>query len=134
MTSLPTALIVLRGAGTIIDADRVLVLHSGVAGEFDHPHLLLQNPEGLFASLVSVSGVGPMGPGVGCRAASLALGGGTLVGAHSVFACTPSSRASPHSLWSQETGARTAATLKEAARAAFEISSAAASESVGEAM
>jgi hypothetical protein len=31
------------------------VLHSGVAGEFDHPHILLQQPQGLFASLVAVS-------------------------------------------------------------------------------
>ncbi len=97
VTSLPTALIVLRGTGTIIDADRVLVLHAGVAGEFDHPHLLLQNPEGLFASLVSVSGVGPMGPGMGCRAASFALAGGKLVGCtlgvrlYSKLSCLPPS-------------------------------------------
>ncbi len=41
-------------AGTIIDADRVLVLDKGVVGEFGHPHTLLQRSDGLLSALVAV--------------------------------------------------------------------------------
>ena len=43
---------------TIMDADRVLVLDAGRLIEFDEPHLLLQNENGLFASMVRMTGKG----------------------------------------------------------------------------
>lgn len=39
-----------------MDSDKVLVMDSGAAVEFDHPHLLLQNPNGIFYGLVKESG------------------------------------------------------------------------------
>jgi ABC-type proline/glycine betaine transport system ATPase subunit len=41
-----------------MDADRVLVLDAGRVIEFDEPHLLLQNENGLFASMVQMTGKG----------------------------------------------------------------------------
>jgi ABC-type multidrug transport system ATPase subunit len=37
---------------TIIDSDKVLVMEKGELAEYDHPHVLLQNPDGIFYSLV----------------------------------------------------------------------------------
>jgi len=41
-----------------MDADRVLVLDAGRVIEFDEPHLLLQKENGLFASMVKMTGKG----------------------------------------------------------------------------
>ncbi len=41
---------------TIIDFDKVLVLNEGQVAEFDHPHVLLQNSDGVFTSLVEDTG------------------------------------------------------------------------------
>lgn len=39
-----------------MDSDKVLVMDSGEAIEFDHPHRLLQKPNGVFAGLVKETG------------------------------------------------------------------------------
>lgn len=39
-----------------MDSDKVLVMDYGSAMEFDHPYLLLQNPDGIFYGLVKESG------------------------------------------------------------------------------
>lgn len=41
-----------------MDADRVMVLDAGRLIEFDEPHLLLQNENGLFTSMVRMTGKG----------------------------------------------------------------------------
>lgn len=41
---------------TIMDCDRVLVMDAGTCVEFDHPHLLLKNKEGVFYGLVKQTG------------------------------------------------------------------------------
>lgn len=39
-----------------MDSDKVLVMESGTMVEFDHPHMLLQNPNGVFYKMVAESG------------------------------------------------------------------------------
>lgn len=39
-----------------MDSDKVLVMDCGSAVEFDHPHLLLQNSDGIFYGLVKETG------------------------------------------------------------------------------
>lgn len=41
---------------TIMDSDRVLVMDQGEAAEFDHPHILLSNPNSKFCSMVKETG------------------------------------------------------------------------------
>lgn len=41
---------------TIMDSDKVLVMNFGSMVEFDHPHKLLQIPEGYFYSMVQETG------------------------------------------------------------------------------
>lgn len=41
---------------TIIDSDKVLVMSDGKAVEFDHPHVLLQESDGVFTKLVMETG------------------------------------------------------------------------------
>ncbi|CAG9859550.1 unnamed protein product [Phyllotreta striolata] len=41
---------------TIMDSDKVLVMDAGQVVEFDHPHLLLQNPNGIFYKMVAETG------------------------------------------------------------------------------
>lgn len=41
---------------TIIDSDRVLVMDSGRPAEFDEPHVLLQNTNGMFYGMVKALG------------------------------------------------------------------------------
>lgn len=41
---------------TIMDSDRVLVMDQGVAAEFDHPYILLSNPNSKFSSMVKETG------------------------------------------------------------------------------
>lgn len=39
-----------------MDSDKVLVMENGRAVEYQHPFLLLQNPNGVFTSLVNQTG------------------------------------------------------------------------------
>jgi len=48
-----TQLAIAHRIDTIIDADKILVMEEGQLAEFDHPHVLLQNQEGIFYSLVN---------------------------------------------------------------------------------
>ncbi|CAL8111094.1 unnamed protein product [Orchesella dallaii] len=41
---------------SIIDCDRVLVLDKGILKEYDHPHILLQMPNGMFTGMVNTTG------------------------------------------------------------------------------
>lgn len=41
---------------TIMDSDKVLVMDSGEAVEFGHPHELLKNSDGHFAKMVKETG------------------------------------------------------------------------------
>lgn len=43
---------------TIMDADKVLVLDAGRVVEFDEPHLLLKREDGIFSSMVKMTGKG----------------------------------------------------------------------------
>lgn len=51
-----TVLTIAHRLNTIMDSDKVLVMDSGRVAEFDHPHILLQNPEGEFTKLVMETG------------------------------------------------------------------------------
>lgn len=51
-----TVLTVAHRLNTIMDSDKVLVMESGTMVEFDHPHVLLQNPSGKFSKMVAESG------------------------------------------------------------------------------
>ncbi|XP_052217717.1 ATP-binding cassette sub-family C member 4-like isoform X4 [Dreissena polymorpha] len=51
-----TVLTIAHRLHTIMDSDRLLVLHDGEIEEFDAPHLLLQKPEGLLRKLVEQTG------------------------------------------------------------------------------
>jgi len=41
---------------SIIDNDRIIVLDHGNLEEYGHPHTLLQNPKGIFSSMVAQNG------------------------------------------------------------------------------
>lgn len=51
-----TVLTVAHRLHTIIDSDRVLVMDFGQAAEFDEPHNLLQNKDGIFYGMVEALG------------------------------------------------------------------------------
>ncbi|CAG9854876.1 unnamed protein product [Phyllotreta striolata] len=51
-----TVLTIAHRLHTVMDSDKVLVMDAGSAVEFNHPHILLQNPEGIFYSLVKQTG------------------------------------------------------------------------------
>uniref|UniRef100_A0A914ZNB2 ABC transmembrane type-1 domain-containing protein n=2 Tax=Parascaris univalens TaxID=6257 RepID=A0A914ZNB2_PARUN len=51
-----TVLTIAHRLNTIMDSDRVMVLENGRLIEFDHPHILLQREDGVFASLVAETG------------------------------------------------------------------------------
>ncbi|KAJ8929220.1 hypothetical protein NQ314_018099 [Rhamnusium bicolor] len=51
-----TVLTIAHRLHTIMDSDRVLVMDAGKAVEFDHPHILLQNSNGVFYGLVMQTG------------------------------------------------------------------------------
>ncbi|KAL3283449.1 hypothetical protein HHI36_006594 [Cryptolaemus montrouzieri] len=51
-----TVLTIAHRLNTIMDSDKVLVMDSGCKVEFDHPHILLQNPEGYFTKMLLETG------------------------------------------------------------------------------
>lgn len=51
-----TVLTIAHRLNTIMDSDKVLVMENGRAVEYQHPFLLLQNPNGIFTSLVKQTG------------------------------------------------------------------------------
>lgn len=51
-----TVITVAHRLNTIIDSDKVLVMDAGQIIEYDHPHILLQNPNGVFFKMVEESG------------------------------------------------------------------------------
>ncbi|KAG0003754.1 hypothetical protein BGZ79_000079 [Entomortierella chlamydospora] len=51
-----TVLTIAHRMNTIIESDKVLVMDGGVVAEFGEPYKLLQNPDGVFARLVSHTG------------------------------------------------------------------------------
>lgn len=51
-----TVITIAHRLNTIMDSDRVLVMDAGQAVEFDHPHILLQNPDGFFTRMVKQTG------------------------------------------------------------------------------
>jgi ATP-binding cassette, subfamily C (CFTR/MRP), member 4 len=55
-----TVLTIAHRLHTIMDSDRVLVVDGGEIKEFDHPHLLMQNHDGLLRSLAEQTGKGTM--------------------------------------------------------------------------
>ncbi|XP_053601473.1 ATP-binding cassette sub-family C member 4-like [Plodia interpunctella] len=51
-----TVLTIAHRLNTIMDSDRVLVMSAGQAMEFDHPHILLSDPNSIFSSMVRETG------------------------------------------------------------------------------
>ncbi|PSN42283.1 Multidrug resistance-associated protein 4 [Blattella germanica] len=51
-----TVLTVAHRLNTIMDSDKVLVMEAGSMVEYDHPHILMQNKEGYFYSMVQETG------------------------------------------------------------------------------
>lgn len=51
-----TVLTVAHRLHTIIDSDRILVMDTGRAAEFDEPHNLLQNENGIFYAMIKALG------------------------------------------------------------------------------
>lgn len=41
---------------TIMDSDKVLVMDQGLVNQFDAPHVLLQDPSGIFYGMVNSTG------------------------------------------------------------------------------
>ncbi|KAF9124551.1 hypothetical protein BGW39_008121 [Mortierella sp. 14UC] len=52
-----TVITIAHRINTIIDYDRILVMHDGRVAEYDTPHTLLQDPDSIFSRLVNESGV-----------------------------------------------------------------------------
>lgn len=51
-----TVLTIAHRLNTVMDSDRVLVMDAGEAVEFDHPHILLQQPNSRLRKLVEQTG------------------------------------------------------------------------------
>ncbi|CAG9863640.1 unnamed protein product [Phyllotreta striolata] len=53
-----TVLTIAHRLNTIMDSDKILVMDQGKVAEFDHPHILLQNENGIFYKMVEDTGKG----------------------------------------------------------------------------
>ncbi|CAG9860600.1 unnamed protein product [Phyllotreta striolata] len=53
-----TVLTIAHRLNTVMDYDKILVLDAGQLIEFDHPHVLLQNPNGILTDMVRKTGPG----------------------------------------------------------------------------
>ncbi|XP_049772356.1 ATP-binding cassette sub-family C member 4-like [Schistocerca cancellata] len=51
-----TVLTIAHRLNTIMDSDKVLVMDAGTVMEYDHPHILLKNPNGFLSKLVEETG------------------------------------------------------------------------------
>lgn len=51
-----TVLTIAHRINTIIDSDRVLLLSDGRMMEFDHPAVLLRNPDSMFSKMIAQTG------------------------------------------------------------------------------
>ncbi|XP_049887227.1 ATP-binding cassette sub-family C member 4-like isoform X2 [Pectinophora gossypiella] len=51
-----TVLTIAHRLHTVMDSDKVLVMDAGQMVEFDHPHILLQKPDGILRSMVDQTG------------------------------------------------------------------------------
>lgn len=51
-----TVLTIAHRLNTIMDSDKVLVMDAGQAVEFDHPHNLLQDPDGYLTKMLKETG------------------------------------------------------------------------------
>ncbi|XP_045760841.1 ATP-binding cassette sub-family C member 4-like [Maniola jurtina] len=51
-----TVLTIAHRLNTIMDSDRVLVMSAGEIAEFDHPYILLSDPDSMFSSMVRETG------------------------------------------------------------------------------
>ncbi|KAF7996687.1 hypothetical protein HCN44_002333 [Aphidius gifuensis] len=51
-----TVLTIAHRLNTVMDSDKILVMDAGTVVEFDHPHVLLQNPDGALSSMLKNSG------------------------------------------------------------------------------
>ncbi|CAH0698992.1 unnamed protein product [Spodoptera exigua] len=53
-----TVLTIAHRLHTVMDSDKVLVMDAGRMVEYDHPHMLLQNPDGILRGMVDQTGRG----------------------------------------------------------------------------
>ncbi|CAH0557608.1 unnamed protein product [Brassicogethes aeneus] len=53
-----TVLTIAHRLNTVMDSDKVLVMDAGTMKEFDHPHILLQNNQGILYGMVQQTGKG----------------------------------------------------------------------------
>lgn len=51
-----TVLTIAHRLNTVMDSDRILVVDAGKIVEFDHAHILLQDPDGYFTGMVMQTG------------------------------------------------------------------------------
>lgn len=50
-----TVLTIAHRLDTVVDCDKILVMDSGEAVEYDHPQVLLQNPNSYFSKMIRIS-------------------------------------------------------------------------------
>ncbi|KOB52205.1 ATP-binding cassette transporter, partial [Operophtera brumata] len=51
-----TVLTIAHRLHTVMDSDKVLVMDAGTMVEYDHPHILLQRPDGMLRGMVDQTG------------------------------------------------------------------------------